>query len=140
MLNTNTTHTSLMSLLNIAILYPNPTKSIVNCVHNKENLFDTIQPSSICPRTHAYHQHVAPSCPNHSPPHVHFATQPMSTPSKWLIDFGVSYYVTTDLQNLFLHFLYNGFDNIMIGNGSGLYITHTGSTNLHYFSNSFYVV
>lgn len=51
MLNTNTTHTSLMSLLNIAVLYPNLAKSIVNCVHNKENLFDTIQSSSICPRT-----------------------------------------------------------------------------------------
>ena len=51
MVNTNTTHTSLMSLLNIAVFYPNLTKGIVNCVHNKDNLFDTIQPSSICPRT-----------------------------------------------------------------------------------------
>uniref|UniRef100_A0A2N9EX91 Reverse transcriptase Ty1/copia-type domain-containing protein n=1 Tax=Fagus sylvatica TaxID=28930 RepID=A0A2N9EX91_FAGSY len=43
---------------------------------------------------------------------------------------GQSHHVTSDLDNLSLHTPYIGTDDIMIGDGSNLPITHTGSTSL----------
>ena len=42
-----------------------------------------------------------------------------------------------DLQNLSMHSPYDGFDDIMIGDGSGLNITHTSSLRLPSKSSSF---
>ena len=47
-----------------------------------------------------------------------------------LLDSGASHHVTSKLSNLPLHEPYTGSDNIMIGDGTGLSITHTGSTSL----------
>ena len=55
----------------------------------------------------------------------------------WLLDSGASHHVTTDLHNLALHNPYDGTDEIMIGDGSGLPISHTGSTSLTTSSHSF---
>ncbi|RVW13786.1 Retrovirus-related Pol polyprotein from transposon RE1 [Vitis vinifera] len=55
----------------------------------------------------------------------------------WLLDSGASHHVTTDLHNLALHSLFDGIDEIMIGDGSGLPISHTGSTSLTTPSHSF---
>jgi histone deacetylase 1/2 len=62
-------------------------------------------------------------------PQAHLATHPSTTPS-WLLDSGASHHVTSDLNNLSLHAPYSGTDDIMIGDGSTLPITHTGSTSL----------
>lgn len=45
----------------------------------------------------------------------------------WLPDSGASHHTTSDLSNLLLHIPYEGFDDVMIGNGSPLHITHAGS-------------
>ncbi|KAK0599109.1 hypothetical protein LWI29_002433 [Acer saccharum] len=69
-------------------------------------------------------------------PRAHFATPNSSTPD-WLLDSGASHHVTSDLQNMSLHSPYTGSDDIMIGDGSGLTITHTGSLKLPVKNSSF---
>uniref|UniRef100_A0A2N9EU87 CCHC-type domain-containing protein n=1 Tax=Fagus sylvatica TaxID=28930 RepID=A0A2N9EU87_FAGSY len=65
-----------------------------------------------------------------APPRAHFAAQPNLASTNWLVDSGASHHVTADLNNLSLHSEYDGSDDIMIGDGTGLQITHTGSTKL----------
>lgn len=48
---------------------------------------------------------------------------------------GVLHHITSDLHNLSLHQPYNGGDEVLLGDGSGLAITHTGSTTLPLPSN-----
>ncbi|XP_010523620.1 PREDICTED: uncharacterized protein LOC104801935 [Tarenaya hassleriana] len=60
-------------------------------------------------------------------PTAHHASALQSQPSSpWLLDFGASHHVTSDLANLALHTPYQGGDEVVIGDGSGLAITHTG--------------
>ncbi|RZR80952.1 hypothetical protein BHM03_00007073 [Ensete ventricosum] len=49
------------------------------------------------------------------------------------MDSEASFHITSDLQNLSLHNSYGGNDDIIIGDGKQLPITHNGSTilNLH---------
>ena len=63
-------------------------------------------------------------------PRAHFAANVASPNSTWLLDSGASHHVTADLNNLSLHAPYTGYDDVMIGDGTGLSITHTGSTSL----------
>lgn len=64
-------------------------------------------------------------------------------PDAWLVDSGASHHVTSDLNNLAFHNPYNGNDSVVIGDGSGLPITHSGSTSLpitsHTLRNLLYV-
>jgi hypothetical protein len=60
----------------------------------------------------------------------------ISTPS-WLLDSGSSHHITADLHNLSLHTPYTSSDDVMIGDGTGLRITHTGSSTLHLGSSFF---
>ncbi|RVW92225.1 Retrovirus-related Pol polyprotein from transposon RE1 [Vitis vinifera] len=55
----------------------------------------------------------------------------------WLLDSGASHHVTTDVHNLALHSPFDGTDEIMIGDGSGLPISHIGSISLTTPSHSF---
>ena len=50
---------------------------------------------------------------------------------------GASHHVTTDLNNLTLHAPYDGPDDIVISDGTGLHITHSGLTSLSTPSHSF---
>ena len=77
----------------------------------------------------------APSRPQWQP-RANFAA-PHSTMPEWLLDSGASHHVTSDLNNLSLHSPYSGSDDIMIGDGSGLPITHSGSLHLPTKSSSF---
>lgn len=67
----------------------------------------------------------------HSTNHV---TASSLASNQWIVDFGASHHVTSNMSNLSLHQPYEGPDDIQIGDGSGLKITHTGSV---YFPSSF---
>ncbi|KAK1555207.1 hypothetical protein Q3G72_023368 [Acer saccharum] len=77
----------------------------------------------------------------HSPPpwqpRAHFTTNVPSNNPAWLMDSGASHHVTADLGNLSLHAPYSGSDDVMIGDSTGLSITHSGSASLHTRNNSF---
>ncbi|XP_010430795.1 PREDICTED: uncharacterized protein LOC104715039 [Camelina sativa] len=78
-----------------------------------------------------------------SQPRANLATTPTSDP--WLLDSGATHHIASDLANLSLQQPYNGGEAVVIGNGSGLPITHTGSTflpsltRLLYLNNVLYV-
>lgn len=63
-------------------------------------------------------------------PRAHFASLDTTDTSTWLLDSGASHHVTVDLNNLSLHTPYAGSDDVMIGDDTGLHITHTGSTTI----------
>ncbi|KAJ9547961.1 hypothetical protein OSB04_020504 [Centaurea solstitialis] len=63
-------------------------------------------------------------------PQAHYAANMVTDTSPWLLDSGASHHVTTDLNNLSLHAPYVGSDDVMIGDGTGLSISHTGSASL----------
>lgn len=69
--------------------------------------------------------------PNNSTTHwhlrAHFAANIASNNPAWLLDSGASHHVTTDLSNLFLCAPYMSSDDVMIGDGTSLSITYTGS-------------
>lgn len=63
-------------------------------------------------------------------PRANHTTLSHDTTPTWLMDSGASHHVTSDLSNLSQHNPYPGSDDVMIGDGSTLSITHTGSTSL----------
>nr|GMD24035.1 Retrovirus-related Pol polyprotein from transposon RE1 [Ipomoea batatas] len=69
-------------------------------------------------------------------PQAHVAATSSVAPS-WLLDNGASHHVTIDLSNLALYTPYDGTDEVMIGNGSGLPISHIGFISLPFTSKSF---
>ena len=56
------------------------------------------------------------------------ASQPAG--HKWLLDSAASYNITGDLKNLSIHSEYDGIDEVVIGDGSGLTVSHIGSLTL----------
>lgn len=52
----------------------------------------------------------------------------------WVLDSGATHHITSDLNNLSLHQPYNGGEEVLIGDGSGLRITHTSSAFLPFSS------
>ena len=73
--------------------------------------------------------HIAKHCPRLrfvEPTTNYVATSP-ATNIKWLIDSGASHNITGDLANLSIHFEYDGTDEVVIGDGSGLHVLHVGS-------------
>ncbi|RVW86331.1 Retrovirus-related Pol polyprotein from transposon RE2 [Vitis vinifera] len=63
-------------------------------------------------------------------PRAHYAANTTTNNPSWLLDSGASHHVTTDLNNLSLHAPYTGSYDVMIGDGTGLLISHTGSASL----------
>jgi hypothetical protein len=50
---------------------------------------------------------------------------------KWLVDSAASHNMTTDLSNLMINSEYDGTDEVVIGDGSGLSVSHSGSLSLN---------
>lgn len=69
-------------------------------------------------------------------PQANMANVSSSTPTSWLLDSGASHHVTTDLNNLALHSPYDGTEELIIGDGTGLKITHIGSLSFPYLSSN----
>lgn len=46
--------------------------------------------------------------------------------SDWIIDSGATHHVTSNLANFSMHAPYSGSDGVIVGDGVGLPITHTG--------------
>ncbi|KAM1351258.1 hypothetical protein ACFX13_005197 [Malus domestica] len=76
--------------------------------------------------------HSAKRCPQlcSAPPTVNHTTIRPSTSSPWLLDSSASHHVTSDSKNIPDSTTYDGPDQIVIGNRTGLSITHVGSTSL----------
>ena len=68
---------------------------------------------------------------------AHVATSSATESLPWLLDSGASPHVTADLNNLTLHAPYDDPDDNAIDDGTGLHITHSGTTSLSTSSNSF---
>jgi hypothetical protein len=96
-----------------------------------------------CPSFHLVHVHgsnIANSSngmPSSWNPQANFSSSSLSTAASWLLDSGTSHHVTADLNNLSLHTPYNGQDDVMLGDGTNLPISHTGSVSLPTSNSSF---
>ena len=67
-------------------------------------------------------------------------TTTTSSPNKrWLIDSAASHNITSQVSNLQFHSEYDGTDEVIIGDGSGLPITHSGSLTLSFPNRKFQV-
>ncbi|XP_019057412.1 PREDICTED: uncharacterized protein LOC109115967 [Tarenaya hassleriana] len=64
-------------------------------------------------------------------PSVNHIAVPPHDPNPWLVDSGASHHITSDLSNLALHHPYHGSEDVVLGDGSGLPITHTGEGSKH---------
>lgn len=63
----------------------------------------------------------------------------MSDSSTWLLDSGASHHMTSDLSNLAMHNPYSGGDDVLLGDGSGLQISHSGSLSLPSYTKPFFL-
>ena len=76
--------------------------------------------------------HTAKSCPRLTS----YATTANCTSTsnvmdnKWLMDSAASHNITGDLNNLSIHSKYDGTDEVVLGDGSGLAVSHIGSLTL----------
>ena len=77
--------------------------------------------------------HIAKSCPQFHSHNVsiNYATTSNGRDKNWLLDSAASYNITGDLSNLSIHSEYDGTDEVIFGDGSGLAVSHIGSLALH---------
>jgi hypothetical protein len=59
------------------------------------------------------------------------ATSSTGKDKNWLLDSAASHNITGDLSNLSIHSEYDGTDEVLLGDGSGLVVSHVGSLALH---------
>ncbi|KFK39844.1 hypothetical protein AALP_AA3G295200 [Arabis alpina] len=64
-------------------------------------------------------------------PRANLAMSSPYTAENWLLDSGATHHITSDLNNLNLHHVYNGGDDVLLADGSNLAITHTGEGSEH---------
>lgn len=72
----------------------------------------------------------------HFHPQAHVANVVSPSSSTWLLDTGASHHVTTFLNNLALHIPYDGTDELIFRDGTGLKISHVGSLSFSHMSSS----
>ncbi|RVW81354.1 Retrovirus-related Pol polyprotein from transposon RE2 [Vitis vinifera] len=85
--------------------------------------------------------HIAKYCPKLKPSEaiVNCTTTTSNPDKRWLIDFEASHNITSQVSNLQFHSKYDGTDEVIIGDGSGLPITHSGSLTLSFPNRKFQV-
>ncbi|KAL6320707.1 hypothetical protein AAG906_008707 [Vitis piasezkii] len=85
--------------------------------------------------------HIAKYCPKLKPSDatVNCTTTTSSPNKRWLIDSAASHNITSQVSNLQFHSEYDGTDEVIIGDGSGLPITHSGSLTLSFPNRKFQV-
>jgi hypothetical protein len=83
--------------------------------------------------------HIAKSCPQlHSNGvTVNCAQTSTGKDKNWLLDSAASHNIMGDLANLSVHSEYDGTDEVILGDGSGLAVSHIGSLALHSFNRTF---
>lgn len=59
--------------------------------------------------------------------------------NQWLVDSAASHHMTTDLSKLSIHSEYDGTDEVVIGDGTGLPVSHIGSLSLTSPNRKFYL-
>jgi len=52
------------------------------------------------------------------------------SPQNWLMDSGTTHHLTADLENLGIHSEYQGPEEVTIGNGSKILISHIGKSSV----------
>lgn len=62
---------------------------------------------------------------------------PQPATNRWMLDSGASHNITSEVQNMSMHSEYEGPDEVVIGDGTGLNVTHVGSTHLSTPSKTF---
>ena len=73
--------------------------------------------------------HTTKACPqlNSSEMTVNCAGTSDGQENKWLIDSAASHNITRNIKNLSIHSEYDGTDEVLLGDGTGLAVTHIGS-------------
>lgn len=61
-------------------------------------------------------------------PQANLASASQCSTNNWVLDSGATHHITSNLNNCVLYQPYLGGDEVLIGDGSGLAISHTGST------------
>ena len=77
--------------------------------------------------------HIAKFCPQFHSQNISIncATASNGRDKYWLLDSAVSHNITGDLSNLSIHSEYDGTGEVILGDGSGLAVSHIGSLALH---------
>ena len=77
--------------------------------------------------------HIAKSCLQFHSQNVSIncATTFTGNDKNWLLDSTASHNITGDISNLSIHSEYDGIDEVILGDGSGLAVSHIGSLALH---------
>jgi hypothetical protein len=70
---------------------------------------------------------------------VNFTTTSTTKDQKWLSDSAASHRITGDLANLSIHSEYDDTDEVVLGDGSGLAVSHIGSLALHSPTQTFFL-
>jgi hypothetical protein len=99
--------------------------------HFKQNFSNTApskRPSVVCQICN-HPGHTAKNCVKlQSSPTANYTTFSAPSNAKWLHDFTTSYNITSDLANLSIHSEYDGQDEVVLGDGTGLHVANIGST------------
>ena len=87
---------------------------------NSSNKTPTKKSSVVC-QICDHPSHTAKNCARlHSRPPANCTTSSAPSNGKWLLDSATSHNIMFDLTNLFIHFEYDGQDEVVLGNGTGL--------------------
>ena len=83
--------------------------------------------------------HIAKSCPQFNSQNVSItcATASNGRDKNWLLDSPASHNITGDLSNLSIHSEYDGTGEVILGDGSGLAVSHIGYLALHSLHRTF---